>query len=186
MRKLAAITALVLALAACGGGGDDAADPASDSSPADTATADTAMTDTTVSDTTVVTTTLPPPGAGSPYCTTVAEVLDDFRAIADAPAGAVSDPAAVEVLFTNVRSALEAMEAAAPDEVSDDFAVLNEAYGNSFDALEAGGWDVMAVSADPATSAQLDAMNSEEVNSAATAIETFTLDSCGIALDGGS
>lgn len=121
-------------------------------------------------------------GTGGSYCDTVSRTMGDFTAVESADQESMFDPSSFEAMFGGVLEALDAMEAVAPDEIADDFAVLSTNYRSVIEVFEAADWDIMSLMSDPEANAALEVLDSAEVTAAADNIEAYTLEACGIDL----
>jgi hypothetical protein len=95
------------------------------------------------------------------------------------------DPDAIENMFTTAVEGIENVSRSAPDELSDEFDILNDAFGRLLDKLKEADFDFFALANDPELA---ELMESPEVENAQDTISEYTLEECGIDLDddGGS
>jgi hypothetical protein len=90
------------------------------------------------------------------------------------------DPDAMETMFTTAIEGIENVSRSAPDELSDEFEILNDAYGRLLEKLRDADFDFFALANDPELA---ELMESPEVEAAQDTISEYTLEECGIDLD---
>jgi hypothetical protein len=92
----------------------------------------------------------------------------------------IDDPDAIETMFTTAIEGIENVSRSAPDELSDEFEILNDAYGKLLQKLKDADFDFFALANDPELA---ELMESSEVEAAQDTISEYTLEECGIDLD---
>jgi hypothetical protein len=90
------------------------------------------------------------------------------------------DPAALETMFTTAVEGIENVSRSAPDELSDEFEILNDAYGRLLEKLKDADFDFFALANDPELA---ELMESPEVEGAQDTISAYTLEECGLDLE---
>lgn len=90
------------------------------------------------------------------------------------------DPDALENMFTTAVEGIENVSRSAPDELADEFDILNDAYGQLLDKLKDADFDFFALANDPELA---ELMESPEVEEAQNTIADYALEECGIDLD---
>jgi hypothetical protein len=180
MRRIAATTLGLLALAtftaACG----DDSSSADTGAPANTETAtgteasDTAV-DETVADTAVVDDTVAvdetgggdAPGEGTDFCA----LNDDLNDRGDTAMNSQATPDELQAFFENdLPDTFAELTAAAPAEIADDLATAIEGFNLLAERLAANEWDLTAAFSDPATA---ELMNDPKYTEAGNAIDAF-------------
>jgi hypothetical protein len=122
-------------------------------------------------------------GSASDFCDVVEDAQADFAEFEEFDG---SDTSNLEETFTQAGEAFEELADSAPSEIEDDMKVLNEAMQDFLQVLEDADWDVFALAADEDAAAKLEALSSEDFETASDNVAQFAKDECGVDLEGGS
>lgn len=116
---------------------------------------------------------------GGDFCDLFAATDEQMDALGgdDMP---LDDPDALETMFTTAVEGIENVSRSAPDELSDEFDILNNAYGQLLDKLKDADFDFFALANDPELA---ELMESPEVEEAQDTIADYALEECGIDID---
>ena len=134
--------------------------------------------DSTSESSTTSTATSPAPTASGEFCSFGEQFLD--RGIALTAAMESNDATLLKAATGDTTTQIDGMTSSAPTDIAADLAVVRSLYAEFVAVLDAGSYDLVALSSDPAAQAVVDKLNSPEASNASSRVESFLTDACGI------
>jgi hypothetical protein len=122
-------------------------------------------------------------GSASDFCEVVEDAKADFAEFEEFDG---TDTSNLQETFTQAADAFEELADSAPSEIEDDMKVLNDAMQDFLQVLEDADWDIFALATDEDAAAKLEAMSSEDFETASNNVAEFAKDECGVDLEGTS